>query len=684
MALTDTSVEAESAADVIGEAARSGAKPSKSGSIRLRDALAEASDLLNQARRDGAFRASLPHVLGLVRLHPGSMDLQVTAARLLSENHDRASLMAWEGVCRRFPEAPEPFRVLLRLTLREKGREAAESLFEKRFATTTADEDELALLSVAFALEELGRRGEAESAFAEVVRRFPRSRPAWRRLIFLREARGDVNAALRTATDALRIQRDARITQVRSRLAREARLLNGILDIELADGVPLSVRVLAGILADVLKRRLSSKFPIRNHLGGVIMVTGSLGSGGAERQLVATVGALRQAVNSGAIVGRYAVVGPVSVACRSLSSKQGNDFFLETLARYGTPVTDYSRLAPFGGAERLSVVRPWRRLINFLPARTKEGVTRLAEFLRYEAPDVVQIWQDGMVLAAGLAALMADVPRIILSVRTLPPIDRVNRWRPELEPVYRGLLSASGVTMTANSAQVAKRYEDWLEMRRGSVVVIKNGVERLGEQPGPDDEQTWDEFDARTHGAQFTVGGVMRLDANKRPLEWLTIAEKLHRRRPNSRFILVGDGELREEVQEYARRLGLAGRVLVTGRSASVGFWLTRMDALMLLSRYEGMPNVLIEAQIAGVPVVATPAGGSAETLIHGETGFLLSSAEAPDPDEAVSRLAQIMDMSPGAKALMSAHARSWAERSFSVAAMLRQSVELFMTSPAI
>ena len=409
------------------------------------------------------------------------------------------------------------------------------------------------------------------------------------------------------------------------------------------------------------------------------MVSGSLGSGGAERQLVTTVLSLNRAVGEGQWIGDYEMVGPVGVICRSLSGKQDNDFFLETLTGAGVGVTDYSRLEPFGGHIRLSRVRPFCSAIDFLPPRMKEGVTQLVDYMRYEAPDVVHIWQDGMVFAAGLAALIADVPRIVLSVRTLPPTDRVNRWRLELEPIYRALLGAPGVVMTANSTLAARRYEEWLGMAKGIVPVIHNGVERLAEDAAPGDEAMWTAFAKRTAGADFTVGGVMRLDHNKRPLEWLSAAEHLHRRHPGARFIMVGDGALRQEAQEYATRLGISDRVLFTGRSGSVGYWLARMDALMLLSRFEGMPNVLIEAQLAGTPVITTPAGGSAETVIAGKTGFVLASAEKPDIDEAADLLMGLIAMDPEERRALGEAARAWAERSFSVETMLERTVDVFM-----
>jgi len=677
---SSAAASARQPSDPVGEAVAVGHERSGPGAFTLRAALAEARHMLAQARSDGGYRASLPRVLELVRQHPDAEALQVTAARLIMEDGDALrALTAWTGVHHRFPNAPEPFRMMVRMTMRTHGEEAAEALLHERIPDPAKIDDEAGLLALAFGREELALLEEAEEAFRRATRLFPHSLSAWRQLVRLQESRGGLLSAQHTMGEAMAACGSEEFVDTHARLTREIQVLESFAPNATMDDSPFSVKALNAILAEILADRRRRPLPARHHLGSTLMVSGSLGSGGAERQLVTTVLSLNGAVRDGRRIGGYEVAGPVGVICRSLVSKQNNDFFLETLTVAGVAVTDYSRLEPFGGHIRLSRVRPFCSAIDFLPPRMKEGVTQLVDYMRYEAPDVVQIWQDGMVFAAGLAALMAGVPRIVLSVRTLPPTDRVNRWRLELEPIYRALLASPGVVMTANSTLAARRYEEWLGMARGSAPVIHNGVERLPDDAAPGDETMWSAFTQRTTGADFTVGGVMRLDHNKRTLEWLAAAEHLHRRHPGARFVIVGDGTLRQEAQEYATRLGLSDRVLFTGRSSSVGYWLAHMDALMLLSRFEGTPNVLIEAQLAGLPVITTPAGGSAETVIAGKTGFVLSSAEKPDINEAADRLMGLIGMSLDGRKAMGEAARAWAERSFSVETMLERTVDVFM-----
>jgi glycosyltransferase involved in cell wall biosynthesis len=677
---TEAGVPGERRPDPVADAVRDGLAAKRKRTVSRRAALSEASDLLKQARNDGAYKASLPRVLELTREHPDAEDLQFTAARLIMEAGDTpTAFMVWKGIHERFPSAPEPFRMVVRMTGRLNGEDAARAIFNARFPDASLVSNEQPLFALALGLEEIGEIVQAEDTLCRLTRLFPRARNPWRHLIRLQEARGGLMSAQLSASTAAAHCGDEEFARAHSRISREINALSSLDPNASLDDGPYSVKALNAIVSTVVGARRTKVFAPRRHLGGVLMLSGSLGSGGAERQLVTTALSLHEASQAGRLFGAVDVVGPVAVACRSLTAKKGNDFFLETLRRNGVQVTDYSRLAPFGGQLRHSRVKDYSEVLGMLPARIREGIVHLVDYLRHEAPDVVHIWQDGMVFAAGLAALIADVPRIVLSVRTLPPTDRVNRWRLELEPIYRALLSTPGVVMTANSTMAARRYEEWLGMPRGSAPVIHNGVTRLDETPTAEDEVLWRSFAHRTADADFTVGAVMRLDENKRPLDWLSVAESLHRRYPRVRFVIVGGGTLRHESQEYAHRLGIADRVLFTGVSRSVGYWLTRMDTLMLLSRFEGMPNVLIEAQLAGIPVVTTPAGGASETLLPGRTGWLTSSAETIDVREVTQLLADLGEMTHARRREIGNAAREWAEEAFSVESMLERTVQVFM-----
>src|SRR5262249_33513754 len=131
-----------------------------------------------------------------------------------------------------------------------------------------------------------------------------------------------------------------------------------------------------------------------------------------------------------------------------------------------------------------------------------------------------------------------------------------------------------------------------------------------------------------------------------------------------------------ESSKELVDRLGLADRFLFTGRSHAVGFWVSCMSALLLLSRHEGMPNVLIEAQSLGVPVVSTPAGGAAGPFLGG-TGSLLGSAETVDPAQAAEALLR-WKLDPPARSEVGRKARALCQSRFSLDAMIEATVRAY------
>lgn len=667
------------AGDPISQAVEEGLGRRNSGNEK--DALAEARTLVDQARRDGAWVASLPRALSLVQRHPTIEELQVATARLIAESGSTDEIWtALAGVHERFPDASEPYRMLVRHLLKVSDEDCAEAFVRSRFPDVHLAVSQGELLSLAAAEEELKRPLLAEECLKKAVRHYPDNEEAWRRLAKLQRARGGLMSAERTLADAAIQCPTPRLIRLHAEVVQELHAIESFApDLVYDDGVPVSVKAMQGCI-DLARRSFPRQAePPAGVLGSVVLVSGSLGAGGAERQLVATAIALERMAAEVRLFDGPRVMGPINVVVRSLSEKNGNSFFLPTLKKAGVLVTEYARLEPFGGDVGKSRAQAVATVAHLLPTRMREGVTQLVEYLRYESPDVVHIWQDGMVFAAGLAAVLAGVPRIVLSARTLPPSDRVNRSRVELRPLYRALLATPGVVLTANSAIAARRYEHWLDLPARSVAVVHNGVVPPASAPADADIEKWDAFEARTAGADFTLGCVMRMDSNKRPLEWLLAAERLHARHPGARFIMIGGGPLMGQAQELAARLGLHDRVLFGAKSAAVGYWLQKMDALLLMSRYEGTPNVLIEAQLSGVPVVTTPAGGAAETLIPGLTGYVLSSAEKLDLDETADRLMDLVRAGPEGRAEMGVRARGMAQRSYSVDAMIKQTLDVFL-----
>jgi len=104
------------------------------------------------------------------------------------------------------------------------------------------------------------------------------------------------------------------------------------------------------------------------------------------------------------------------------------------------------------------------------------------------------------------------------------------------------------------------------------------------------------------------VGIIGRLSAQKNPDYALQVLEALFRLEPDTRAVFAGDGDLRGETIEEARKAGIQDRILFPGAVENVAEWMAAMDVLLMPSLFEGLPFVLIEAQASGLPCVVSTA----------------------------------------------------------------------------
>ena len=121
----------------------------------------------------------------------------------------------------------------------------------------------------------------------------------------------------------------------------------------------------------------------------------------------------------------------------------------------------------------------------------------------------------------------------------------------------------------------------------------------------------------------------------------IAAAARIVDERPETEFLIVGEGAMREALERRVRELGLSGRVRFLGERTDVAALLASSDAFVLPSRSEAFPNSVLEAMAAGLPIVATRVGGVPELIESGATGVLV---EADRPAELAAALLDLMD----------------------------------------
>ncbi len=124
------------------------------------------------------------------------------------------------------------------------------------------------------------------------------------------------------------------------------------------------------------------------------------------------------------------------------------------------------------------------------------------------------------------------------------------------------------------------------------------------------------------------VAMIACLKPQKAPLDFIRVCGYVSRELPQTYFLLVGDGELREAVEDEITQRGLRHCLYVLGWRNDIPEILNATDVLVLTSRWEGLPRVFPEAMAAGVPIVATRVDGAPEAIKDGVNGFLLAPGD--------------------------------------------------------
>jgi glycosyltransferase involved in cell wall biosynthesis len=147
----------------------------------------------------------------------------------------------------------------------------------------------------------------------------------------------------------------------------------------------------------------------------------------------------------------------------------------------------------------------------------------------------------------------------------------------------------------------------------------------------------------RSWDGERVVLSVGRLDAEKNPLLLADVIARLRARDPRWRLVVAGDGPLRGALAQRLRSLGVDDSVQLLGEVTNgPALWsLYRASTVFLhVSLTEGLPQVLFEAQAAGLPIVATAVGGVPAALHEGRTGLLVAPGDAAACADALERLA--------------------------------------------
>jgi len=239
---------------------------------------------------------------------------------------------------------------------------------------------------------------------------------------------------------------------------------------------------------------------------------------------------------------------------------------------------------------------------------------RLKRIIRETRPNIIHSFLFHGNFAARFAARMAGFPRdrLLCEIQT---VEVERRWHLTVDRWTHGMCRAT----IGNSPSVVEHLAVAARIPRDRLLLVRGGidVERI-RKARPIDRAS---FGISTKAPLILWVG--RLDPVK-GLEILIEAFRVVSDRTDAHLVLVGNGPLRASLCAQVARLGLDSRVHLIGARNDVPSLLAAANLFVFPSRTEGLPNALLEAMAAGLPIITTDAPGCRDLIAHGETGLLV------------------------------------------------------------
>jgi glycosyltransferase involved in cell wall biosynthesis len=289
-------------------------------------------------------------------------------------------------------------------------------------------------------------------------------------------------------------------------------------------------------------------------------------------------------------------------------------------------------------------LRVWPRLVRLFRERQVDAV--------------VTVGAGDKMFWGRLAAWRADVPVIVAALHSTgwpDGVGRLNRWLTPLTDAFVAVAESHGRFLVETE-----------KFPRERVIVIPNGVDTDRFAPVPDAESFRQELSIGPTDPVVTIVAALRPEKNH--AMFLRVARRIADAMPMTRFLIVGDGPCRIDLESQSHQLQLSQSVQFLGSRDDVPRILTASDVFVLTSHNEANPVSILEAMSIGRPVVATNVGSIHEVLDEDRTG-----QPVPPGDE--KRLAQaVLELlrNPLQAKAMGAAARESVLRNWSLAHTVR------------
>ena len=312
------------------------------------------------------------------------------------------------------------------------------------------------------------------------------------------------------------------------------------------------------------------------------------------------------------IITKLELGGAQEVALYAVSHLDRTRFRAVLIAGPGGLLTEEARRLP--GVQTLIVSTLGRRIHAISDAL---AFIHLILLLRRLKPALVHTHSSKAGILGRWAAWCARVPVIVHTVHGFGITPSQPRW---MQRLFIALERITG-WMTTHWITVAE--VDAIKGRQWGLFDSNVSTIRPGIDPAPFYRPLAPAArnDLRNElgigSGEYLIGTVACLKPQKAPEDVVAVARLVCARIPGARFVLIGDGDLRPRMEWLVREYGLQDRVRLAGWRRDVPRAMGCFDLLLMTSRWEGLPRVMLEATSAGVPIVATRVGGVEEAVVQ-------------------------------------------------------------------
>lgn len=312
---------------------------------------------------------------------------------------------------------------------------------------------------------------------------------------------------------------------------------------------------------------------------------------------------------------------------------------------------------------------PEFRLTSFYDLNFAKQLRNFVRFLKKNKIEIIHT-HDFYTNVFGIsAALLAGVPLKIASKR------ETGGMRSKLQKTIEKRIFKTADAIVVN-AEAVKNYLTDEGISAEKIETVYNGIDL--ERLAPSDasrRKICETLNLPTdENIKFiTLVANLRHAVKNQPM-FLRVAQRLKEKFPDAHFVLAGEGELKTDLENLAKELGISANTHFIGRCAIIPELLSVSFAGVLTSFAEGFSNSILEYMAAKLPVVATDVGGANEAIIEGETGFLIASN---DDESMANRLSELLQ-NPEKGKKMGELGRKTVEENFSCASQLEKTIKLY------